>query len=94
LYPFERVTEQGADLKTALEYIDIGGPNMIRAAAKNFANVVVIINPRRYGQVLREYKENGDVSAETRKVLAVEAFKETARYDAIIYRFLEKRFRI
>jgi phosphoribosylaminoimidazolecarboxamide formyltransferase/IMP cyclohydrolase len=94
LYPFEKVPEQGADLKTALEYIDIGGPNMIRAAAKNFANVVVIVNPRRYGQILREYKENDDVSAETRKVLAVEAFKETARYDAIICRFLEKRFRI
>jgi phosphoribosylaminoimidazolecarboxamide formyltransferase/IMP cyclohydrolase len=94
LYPFERVTEQGADLKTALEYIDIGGPNMIRAAAKNFANVVVVVNPRRYSQVLRELEENGDVSAETRKVLAVEAFKETARYDAAIYRFLEKTFHL
>jgi phosphoribosylaminoimidazolecarboxamide formyltransferase/IMP cyclohydrolase len=92
LYPFEKVTEQGADLKTALEYIDIGGPNMIRAAAKNYANVVVVVNPRRYSQVLRELKENGDVSAETRKVLAVEAFKETSRYDAAIYRFLEKTF--
>jgi phosphoribosylaminoimidazolecarboxamide formyltransferase/IMP cyclohydrolase len=92
LYPFEKVTEQGADLKTALEYIDIGGPNMIRAAAKNYANVVVVVNPRRYSQVLRELKENGDMSAETRKVLAVEAFKETSRYDAAIYRFLEKTF--
>lgn len=90
LYPFERVTDQGADLKTALENIDIGGPNMIRAAAKNFENVVVIVNPRRYGQILSEYKKNGYVSAETRKVLAVEAFKETARYDSAIYRFLEK----
>ena len=90
LYPFEKVTEQGADMKTALENIDIGGPNMIRAAAKNFENVVVIVNPRRYGQVLREYKKNGDVSVETRKVLSVEAFKETARYDSAIYRFLEK----
>ena len=90
LYPFERVTDQGADLKTALENIDIGGPNMIRAAAKNFENVVVIVNPRRYGQILSEYKKNGDVSAETRKALAVEAFKETARYDSAIYRFLEK----
>ena len=51
LYPFEKVTEQGADLKTALENIDIGGPNMIRAAAKNFENVVVIVKPRRYGQI-------------------------------------------
>ena len=90
LYPFEKVTGQGADLKTALENIDIGGPNMIRAAAKNFENVVVIVNPRRYGQILSEYKKNGYVSAETRKVLAVEAFKETARYDSAIYRFLEK----
>jgi len=90
LYPFEKVTGQGADLKTALENIDIGGPNMIRAAAKNFENVVVIVNPRRYGQILSEYKKNGYVSAETRKALAVEAFKETARYDSAIYRFLEK----
>ena len=90
LYPFERVTDQGADLKTALENIDIGGPNMIRAAAKNFENVVVIVNPRRYGQILSEYEKNGYVSVETRKVLAVEAFKETARYDSAIFRFLEK----
>ena len=90
LYPFERLTDQGADLKTALENIDIGGPNMIRAAAKNFENVVVIVNPRRYGQILREYANNGYVSAETRAILAVEAFKETARHDCAIYRFLEK----
>jgi phosphoribosylaminoimidazolecarboxamide formyltransferase/IMP cyclohydrolase len=90
LYPFEKVTKQGADLKTALENIDVGGPNMIRAAAKNFENVIVVVNPRRYGQILSEYKKNGTVSAETRKVLAVEAFKETARYDSAIYRFLEK----
>ena len=94
LYPFEKVTEKGADLKTALEYIDIGGPNMIRAAAKNFTNVVVIVDPRRYGQVLKELEMNGDVSSETRKVLAVEAFKESARYDTAIYRFLEKTFHL
>ena len=90
LYPFERVTAQGADLKTALENIDIGGPNMIRAAAKNFENVVVVVNPRRYGQILSEYKKNGEVSAETRKAWAVEAFKTTARYDTAISKFLEK----
>jgi phosphoribosylaminoimidazolecarboxamide formyltransferase / IMP cyclohydrolase len=92
LYPFESVTEQGADLKTALENIDVGGPNMIRAAAKNFENVVVIVNPRRYDQVISEYTKNGDVSIGTRKVLAVEAFKKTAQYDLTIYRFLEKSF--
>ncbi len=89
LYPFEKVTKQGADLKTALENIDIGGPNMIRAGAKNFENVVVITNPQRYNQILREYKKNGNVSVKTRKTLAVEAFKKTARYDLAIYRFLE-----
>jgi phosphoribosylaminoimidazolecarboxamide formyltransferase/IMP cyclohydrolase len=90
LYPFEKVTAQGADLKTTLENIDIGGPNMIRAAAKNFENVIVVVNPRRYDQILSEIKKNGEVSAETRKALAVEAFKETARYDTAICRFLEK----
>ena len=89
LYPFEKVTNKGADMKNALENIDIGGPNMIRAAAKNFENVIVIVNPRRYSQILEEYKKSGTVSAETRKVLAVEAFKETARYDSVIHRFLE-----
>ena len=90
LYPFEEVTEQGADLNTALENIDVGGPNMIRAAAKNFENVIVVVNPLRYGQILSEYKKNGEVSAETRKTLAVEAFKETARYDTTIHKYLEK----
>ena len=89
LYPFKKVTEQGADMKTALENIDVGGPNMIRAAAKNFEHVLVVVNPERYGQVLKEYKENGDVTLETRKALATEAFKTTAEYDKIIYRFLE-----
>jgi phosphoribosylaminoimidazolecarboxamide formyltransferase/IMP cyclohydrolase len=90
LYPFAVVTEKGACLKTALKNIDIGGPNMIRAAAKNFENVVVVVNPERYSQVLEEYKKNGDLNKETRRVLAVEAFKETAQYDRAIYRFLEK----
>lgn len=91
-YPFEKVTKQGVDLNTALEYIDIGGPNMIRAAAKNFMNVIVVVNPCRYDQVLKELEVKGDVSYETRKVLAVEAFKEAASYDFEIYRFLEKTF--
>jgi len=92
LYPFEKITkEEGATLKTALENIDIGGPNMIRAAAKNFENVVVVVKPSRYMQVLEEYKKNGDVSFETRKVLAVEAFQQTSRYDSVIREFLEKK---
>lgn len=89
LYPFKKVTEDGADLKTALENIDIGGPNMIRAAAKNFEHVVVVVDPSRYNQIIEEYKKNGNVSMETRRVLAVEAFKQTSKYDKIIYKFLE-----
>ena len=90
LYPFEKVTQTGGDMKTALENIDIGGSNMIRAAAKNFEHVVVIVNPRRYNQFLSEYKKNGDINIVTRKALAVEAFKETAKYDRAIYKFLKK----
>ncbi|MDG6223170.1 MAG: IMP cyclohydrolase [Candidatus Bathyarchaeota archaeon] len=89
LYPFEEVTKKGADIKTALENIDVGGVTMIRAAAKNFENVIVVVNPDRYSQILDEYKHKGDVTVETRRVLAVEAFKETSRYDSVIWAFLE-----
>ncbi len=92
LYPFERVIEQGSELETALEHIDIGGPNMIRAAAKNFGNVVVVTSPNRYDKIIKEYRMNGDVSLETRRALAVEAFRETARYDSAIFKFLENTF--
>ena len=90
LYPFQEVTEDGADLKTALENIDIGGPNMIRAAAKNFEHVVIVVDPSRYSQIIEEYKKNGAISKETRRALAVEAFKQTSQYDKIIYKFLER----
>jgi phosphoribosylaminoimidazolecarboxamide formyltransferase/IMP cyclohydrolase len=90
LYPFQTLTSKRVDLKIALENIDIGGPNMIRAAAKNFENVVVVVNPHRYDQILWEIEKKGDVISRTRRVLAVEAFKETARYETAICKFLEK----
>ncbi len=91
LYPFKEITKkEGTTLKTALENIDIGGPNMVRAAAKNFENVVVVVKPSRYMQIIEQYKKTGDVSFETRKVLAIEAFKETSQYDSAISKFLEK----
>ncbi|MEJ2270890.1 MAG: hypothetical protein P8X91_00050, partial [Candidatus Bathyarchaeota archaeon] len=77
------------DLNTYVEQIDIGGPNIIRAAAKNFVNVTIIVNFIRYNEVLNEYKEKGKLSIKTKKKLAVEAFKVTSRYDSEIYRFLE-----
>jgi phosphoribosylaminoimidazolecarboxamide formyltransferase/IMP cyclohydrolase len=89
LYPFGQVMKKGANLRIVLENIDVGGPNMIRAAAKNFENVIVIVNPKRYSQVIKEYKKNNKLSNETRRALAVEAFKKTAQYDTLIYRFLK-----
>lgn len=88
LYPLKRAINRGLDLKTIVENIDIGGSNLIRAAAKNFEDVVVIINPEKYHQVLHELN-GGNVSLETRSMLAIDAFRETARYDYTIYKFLK-----
>lgn len=90
LYPIGDFIKQGKDLKKILENIDIGGPNMIRAAVKNFENVTVIVKPKRYNQVLNELKRNGDISYKTKKSLAIEALKEISKHDKLIYKFLEK----
>jgi phosphoribosylaminoimidazolecarboxamide formyltransferase/IMP cyclohydrolase len=88
-YPLERINERDLDLQTFLNSIDIGGPSLIRAAAKNFPHVVVIVDPERYDQVLQELKKYGDVSIETKSALAIEAFQKTASYDHAIYRLLK-----
>ena len=90
LYPLEKIVDVERNLEMFLNNIDVGGPNMIRAAAKNHQNVIVIVNPNRYNQVLQELKEKGDVCVKTRLILASEAFKVTARYDLLISNFLEK----
>lgn len=94
LYPFEdTVRNPRVRLEDAIEMIDIGGPAMIRSAAKNFSDVAVLCNPDRYLCVLMELQENDrSLSEETRQALAVEAFGHTARYDAAIYAFLNGRF--
>ncbi len=84
LYPFEAVACKTASEQDLVENIDIGGPTLIRAAAKNYENVAVIIEPSQYSGVLSELRQNGDLSPETRKKLAWEAFCRTAEYDAII----------
>ena len=89
LYPFSEVIKKKTDLKEVLEFIDIGGPSMIRAAAKNFKHVVVVTNPDQYDRVLEELKKGG-VSEKTRVELAIQAFKLTAEYDATIDEFLQK----
>ena len=90
LYPFEETIAGGASEKEALEQIDIGGPTLLRAAAKNFKSVTVVPSPRFYKEVAAEF-ELGEVSIETRKRLALEAFHRTAEYDAAISRWLEGR---
>jgi len=90
LYPFEQtVAKPGTSLAEAIEQIDIGGPTMIRAAAKNWESVVVLVDATQYGPVLDELKRgNGTLSAETRFRLAREAFRRTAQYDAAIAAYL------
>jgi phosphoribosylaminoimidazolecarboxamide formyltransferase / IMP cyclohydrolase len=85
LYPFESMVAGGADFDTAIENIDIGGPAMIRAAAKNHAWVTVVVDPEDYAPVLAEMATSkGSVRAETRRRLAQIAFARTAAYDAEI----------
>jgi phosphoribosylaminoimidazolecarboxamide formyltransferase/IMP cyclohydrolase len=90
LYPFEKtVAKAGVTLEEAIENIDIGGPSMIRGAAKNHAHVAVITDPSQYGPVLDELrKTDGALSADTRFRLAFEAFRRTAQYDAAIAAYL------
>jgi phosphoribosylaminoimidazolecarboxamide formyltransferase/IMP cyclohydrolase len=94
LYPFERtVARQGVSEADAIENIDIGGPTMIRAAAKNHRSVVVVVQPESYDAVLAELEESrGSVSGATRHWLANEAFAFTARYDAAISRWFGVRY--
>ena len=93
LYPFEKaVSKKNVSLETAIENIDIGGPSMLRSASKNFESVGVIVNPDRYAALLEELQENnGELTLKTKQFLAVEAFQHTARYDALIAGFLEKK---
>jgi phosphoribosylaminoimidazolecarboxamide formyltransferase/IMP cyclohydrolase len=84
LYPFGDAVASGAGVDQAVEQIDIGGPAMVRAAAKNFESVAVVVNPDRYGSVLAEVRDRGGVSRASRLSLAREAFAHTASYDAAI----------
>ncbi|AZO95576.1 bifunctional phosphoribosylaminoimidazolecarboxamide formyltransferase/IMP cyclohydrolase [Halocella sp. SP3-1] len=90
LYPFaETIAREGVSLEEAIENIDIGGPTMIRSAAKNNNDVVVVVNPENYNKVLKELKDNnGSVSKETKLELAYQAFHHTAEYDHLIQDYL------
>ena len=88
LYPFEATVAKGADYTECVENIDIGGPAMIRAAAKNHASVTVVIEPDDYALVLTDLREHGGTSLALRKRLAAKAYARTAAYDAAISNWL------
>jgi phosphoribosylaminoimidazolecarboxamide formyltransferase/IMP cyclohydrolase len=90
LYQFEQaVAKDGCTLEEAVENIDIGGPAMLRSAAKNFEYVTVIVDPSDYPKVLREITESGETTLKTRFELAKKVFNHTCRYDRAISDYLE-----
>ncbi|MGI9860436.1 bifunctional phosphoribosylaminoimidazolecarboxamide formyltransferase/IMP cyclohydrolase [Moorella naiadis] len=94
LYPFrETIARPGVTPEEAIENIDIGGPAMVRAAAKNHERVAVVVNPASYGEVLAELREQGAVSPATRRRLAAAAFAHTAAYDAAIAAYFQRLIR-
>ena len=92
LYPFrETIAKPGVTEAEAIENIDIGGPAMVRASAKNFKDVVIVTYPRRYAQLMEMLDKDGDIDQHTRKELAFEAFSHTAEYDTMISEYLKKQ---
>jgi len=93
LYPFEKVVEGGADLETAAENIDIGGPSMTRSAAKAallYDRVAIVTDPAQYTEVIKTLRENdGELTTELRRRLAEKAFKRTEGYDSAIVSYLD-----
>lgn len=94
LYPFEEKSAlEGISDEALMEEVDVGGPTMIRAAAKSYRDVIILANPSAYPAVMQELRENGgNISAGTRKNLALEAFSRTAAYDSFISSTLKKRW--
>ena len=91
LYPFEKTVAGGAPPAKAIEMIDIGGPALVRAAAKNHVRVAVVVDPSDYALLLEEIRVSGGTSRATRERLAARAFARTAAYDAAIARYLAAR---
>jgi phosphoribosylaminoimidazolecarboxamide formyltransferase/IMP cyclohydrolase len=88
LYPFEQtIARDGVTVEEAIEQIDIGGPTLVRAAAKNHEFVTIACEPGQYGQILEQVRERGATTQELRRELAGEAFAHTAAYDAVVAEF-------
>jgi len=90
LYNFADAVAKGLDLKAAVEQIDIGGPTMLRATAKNFHSICVVPDPKYYPVVQKEIEENGGISLEFRKEMAALTFKLVSEYDAMITKYLSE----
>ena len=92
LYPFEEtIAKEGVSLEEAIENIDIGGPSMLRSAAKNYKSVTVVTDPADYDRVLEEMAEHdGDTSVKLREELAVKVFLRTSTYDTAITNYLSQ----
>ncbi len=89
LYPFrETIAKPGVEMAEAIENIDIGGPSMLRSAAKNWADVTVVCNPDDYDQILSEIRASGNTEKATRLRLSAEAYTHTAQYDAMIAAYM------
>lgn len=92
LYPFKQtILKKDVKLEEAIENIDIGGPTLLRAAAKNSQDVVVVVDPDDYPRIIDEMQNNGEVSKETKFLLAAKVFEHTAHYDALIAEYLRKQ---
>src|SRR3984957_7162429 len=94
LYPFEQtVAKPGVSLHDAIENIDIGGPSMLRSAAKNHDSVTVVVDPADYNEVAKQISESGNTTLELRRKLAAKVFARTAAYDAAIAAHLSTEFK-
>jgi phosphoribosylaminoimidazolecarboxamide formyltransferase/IMP cyclohydrolase len=95
LYPFkETIQKPGVSLEEAIENIDIGGPTMLRAAAKNYQDVTVIVDPSDYDVILQELESKSEISLETKFRLCAKVFNHTAHYDALITEYFNRKLNV
>ncbi len=92
LYPFEKVVGEGKPHDEIIEMVDIGGPTLVRAAAKNYGSVAVVVRPQRYASIMEEMGKGGKIGEKTREELALEAFEHISHYDIVIEGYLRKAF--
>ncbi len=93
LYPFEETIEkEKVGIDEIIENIDIGGPTLIRSAAKNYKDVIVVTNKNQYNRVIEKLEDKGNISISEREKLAIDAYTHTAQYDTIISNYLRKRW--